>query len=306
MRSRVAIPGHLGSRHFWPAVPSARLRRQLSAYAFVGPALLLLTVFVLVPMIYALWVSLFDYGVTGSNEFTGLVNYLQALRDQLFWKSLGITSVYAAGSAALGLAWALALAVLVTQRLPFMGWFRVLYFIPTVGSIVAVATIWLWMLDYNLGLINYWLSLLHLGKLPFLQDARWALGSVIFIGAWTGASYNLPIFAAGLESVSRELYEAAQLDGARAWQRFRHIALPSIAPITRYTVIMAIIGSFQVLGLIDVLTNGGPENGTLFTIKYIWEQGWDFLHLGYASAISMFMLLFLFVVTWQQLRAGRE
>jgi len=219
---------------------------------------------------------------------------------------MGITSIYAVCSAALGLAWALGPALLVTQRLPFMGWFRVLYFIPSVGSIVAVATIWLWMLDYNLGLVNYWLSVLHLGKLPFLQDARWALGSVTFIGAWIGASYNLPIFAAGIESVSRELYEAAELDGAGGWQRFLNITVPSIAPITRYTVIMAIIGSFQVLGLIDVLTNGGPENGTLFTIKYIWEQGWDFLHLGYASAISLFMLLFLFVVTWQQLRAGRE
>jgi ABC-type sugar transport system permease subunit len=289
-----------------PAVFSARTRRRLSAYTFVGPAMLLLAVFVLVPMVYALWVSLFDYGVAGSNAFTGLANYVQALRDQLFWKSMGITSIYAVASAALGLAWALGLAVLVTQRLPFMGWFRVLYFIPSVGSIVAVATIWLWMLDYNLGLVNYWLSLLHLGKLPFLQDARWALGSVIFIGAWIGASYNLPIFAAGIESVSHELYEAAELDGAGGWQRFRNITVPSIAPITRYTVIMAIIGSFQVLGLIDVLTNGGPENGTLFTIKYIWEQGWDFLHLGYASAISLFMLLFLFVVTWQQLRAGRE
>lgn len=134
---------------------------------------------------------------------------------------------------------------------------------------------------------------MHVGKLPFLQDARWALGSVIFIGAWAGASYNLPIYAAGIESASRELFEAAQLDGAGARQRFWHITLPSIAPITRYTVIMAIIGSFQVLGLIDVLTNGGPDNGTLFTIKYIWEQGWDFLHLGYASAISLFMLLFL-------------
>ncbi len=289
-----------------PSALSARTTRRLSAYAFVGPAMVLLAVFVLVPMVYALYLSLFDYGVAGSNAFTGLANYVQALRDQVFWKSMGITSIYAVCSAALGLAWALGLALLVTQRLPFMGWFRVLYFIPSVGSIVAVATIWLWMLDYNLGLVNYWLSVLHLGKLPFLQDARWALGSVTFIGAWIGASYNLPIFAAGIESVSRELYEAAELDGAGGWQRFLNITVPSIAPITRYTVIMAIIGSFQVLGLIDVLTNGGPENGTLFTIKYIWEQGWDFLHLGYASAISLFMLLFLFVVTWQQLRAGRE
>src|SRR5215469_6573069 len=158
-----------------PSALSARTTRRLSAYAFVGPAMVLLAVFVLVPMVYALYLSLFDYGVAGSNAFTGLANYVQALRDQLFWKSMGITSIYAVCSAALGLAWALGLALLVTQRLPFMGWFRVLYFIPSVGSIVAVATIWLWMLDYNLGLVNYWLSVLHLGKLPFLQDARWAL-----------------------------------------------------------------------------------------------------------------------------------
>jgi ABC-type sugar transport system permease subunit len=283
----------------------ARMRRHLPAYAFIAPALLLLVVFVLVPMFYALWVSLFDYGISGSNEFTGLANYTQALRDPLFWKSMGITSVYAAGSAALGLGWALGLAVLVTRRLPFLGWFRVLYFLPSVGSIVAVGTIWLWMLDYNLGLVNYWLSLLHVGRMPFLQEPRWALGSIVFIGAWIGASYNLPIFAAGIESVSREQFEAAELDGAGALRRFRHITLPAIAPISRYAVIMAVIGSFQVLGLIDVLTNGGPENGTMVTIKYIWQQGWDFLHLGYASAISLFMLAFLLVVTWQQLRAGR-
>jgi ABC-type sugar transport system permease subunit len=271
----------------------------------VAPSLLLLVVFVLAPMFYALWLSLFDYGITGSNEFTGLANYVQALRDQVFWRSMGITSAYAVGSASLGLAWALGLAVLVTRRLPFLGWFRVLYFVPSVGSIVAVGTIWLWLLDYNLGLVNYWLSLVHLGKVPFLQEPHWALGSLIFIGAWIGASYNLPIFAAGVESVSHELYEAAALDGAGALRRFRHITLPAIAPITRYAVIMAIIGSFQVLGLIDVLTNGGPENGTLVTIKYIWQQGWDFLHLGYASAISLFMLVFLLAITWQQLRAGR-
>jgi len=304
MRTRAA-PRRLASGWAWPGIARAHVQPHLEAYAFVGPALLVLAIFVLLPMVYALWVSLFDYGIGGSNEFTGLANYLQALRDQLFWKSMGVTSIYAVGSATLGLAWALGLAVMVTRRLPFMGWFRVVYFVPSVGSIVAVATVWLWLLDYNLGLVNYWLSLLHVGRLPFLQDPRWALGSLIFIGAWIGSSYNLPIFAASIESVSREQLEAAELDGAGAWQRFRHVTLPAIAPISRYAVIMAIIGSFQVLGLIDVLTSGGPENGTLVTIKYIWQQGWDFLHLGYASALSLFMLVFLLVVTWQQLRAGR-
>ena len=281
------------------------MRRHLPAYAFVVPALLLLVAFVLVPMLYALWVSLLDYGIAGSNEFIGLANYVRAVTDPLFWKSMAITSVYALGSSVLGLSWALGLAVLVTRRLPFLGWFRVLYFVPSLGSIVALATIWLWMLDYNLGLVNYWLSLVHLGRLPFLQDARWALGSLVFIGAWIGSSYNLPIFAAGIESISREQFEAAELDGAGPLGCFWHVTLPAITPISRYTAIMAIIGSFQVLGLIDVLTNGGPDNGTLVTIKYVWQQGWDYLHLGYASAISSFMIAFRLVVTWQQLRADR-
>lgn len=281
------------------------MRRHLPAYAFVVPALLLLVVFVLVPMLYALWVSLLDYGIAGSNEFIGPANYVRAVTDPLFWKSMAITSVYALGSSVLGLSWALGLAVLVTRRLPFLGWFRVLYFVPSLGSIAALATIWLWMLDYNLGMVNYWLSLVHLGRLPFLQDARWALGSLIFIGAWIGSSYNLPIFAAGIESISREQFEAAELDGAGPLGCFRHVTLPAMAPISRYAAIMAIIGSFQVLGLIDVLTNGGPDNGTLVTIKYLWQQGWDYLHLGYASAISLFMIAFLLVVTWQQLRADR-
>lgn len=255
-------------------------------------------------MLYAIWISLFDYGITGSNAFVGAANYVAALQDPLFWKSMGITSTYAVGSAALGLAGALGLALLVTQKLPFMGWFRVLYFVPSVGSVVALGTIWAWLLDYNLGLINYGLRLIGVAPVPWLLDGRWALVALVLIGSWGGASYNLPIYAAGLESVSHELYEAAELDGAGAARRFWHITLPGIAPITRYTVIMAIIGSFQVLGLIDVLTGGGPLDATLVTIKYIWQQGWYFLHLGYASAISTVMLVFLFVVTWQQLRTG--
>jgi ABC-type sugar transport system permease subunit len=206
----------------------------------------------------------------------------------------------------LGLAGALGLAVLVTRRLPFMGWFRVLYFVPSVTSLFVNATIFSWLMDYNLGLFNYWLISLHWQRVPWLQQASWALFSIILVGAWGGVSYNLPIYAAALGSVNRELYEAAALDGANGWQRFWSITLPSIAPITRYTVILAIIGSFQLIASIDALTGGGPENATLVTIKYIQTQGWEFLHFGYASAITLFLLLFLLVVTWLQLRSGRE
>ncbi len=283
-----------------------RVRRHLAAYLFIGPALLLLVLFNIWPALYTAWLSLQDYGILGSNGFVGLENYVHILRDGLFWHSLLVTSIYAVGSAAIGLAGALALAALVTRKLPFMGWFRVLYFIPSVTSLFVNATIFGWLFDYNLGLLNYWLTSLHLGRAPWLQDPNLALFSVILVGAWGGVSYNLPIYAAGLQSVNRDLYEAASLDGANGWQRFRSITLPAIAPITRYTVILAIIGSFQLIASIDALTGGGPENATLVTIKYIWTQGFEFLHFGYASAITLFLLAFLLVVTWLQLRSGRE
>ncbi len=287
-------------------VLTPRARRYLGAYLFIGPALFLLVLFNIWPAVYTAWLSLQDYGILGSNGFVGLRNYAHVLGDSLFWHSLLVTSVYAAGSAALGLAGALGLAVLVTRRLPFMGWFRVLYFVPSVTSLFVNATIFSWMMDYNLGLFNYWLTSLHLQRVPWVQQAGWALFSVILVGAWGGVSYNLPIYAAALGSVNRELYEAASLDGANGWQRFWFITLPAIAPITRYTVILAIIGSFQLIASIDALTGGGPENATLVTIKYIQTQGWEFLHFGYASAITLFLLAFLLVVTWLQLRSGRE
>jgi len=282
------------------------IRRHAGAYLFIGPALVLLVVFNIWPALYTAWLSLQDYGILGSNGFIGLENYAHVLRDGLFWHSLLVTSIYTVGSAALGLAGALALAALVTRKLPFMGWFRILYFIPSVTSLFVNATIFGWLFDYNLGLFNYWLTSLHLQRAPWLQDPNWALFSVIVVGAWGGVSYNLPIYAAGLQNVTRDLYEAASLDGANGWQRFRWITLPAIAPITRYTVILAIIGSFQLIASIDALTSGGPENATLVTIGYIRLQGFEFLHFGYASAITLFLLGFLLVVTWLQLRSGRE
>lgn len=285
---------------------SPRMRRHLAAYLFIGPALFLLVLFNIWPALYTAWLSLQDYGILGSNGFVGLRNYVHVVGDSLFWHSLLVTSVYAAGSAALGLAGALGLAVLVTRRLPFMGWFRVLYFVPSVTSLFVNATIFSWLMDYNLGLFNYWLTSLHLQRVPWVQQPGWALFSIILVGAWGGVSYNLPIYAAALGSVNRELYEAAALDGANGWQRFWSITLPAIAPITRYTVILAIIGSFQLIASIDALTGGGPENATMVTIKYIQTQGWEFLHFGYASAITLFLLAFLLVVTWLQLRSGRE
>jgi ABC-type sugar transport system permease subunit len=284
----------------------ATWKRLLPAYLFVGPALLLLILFVIWPTFYALWISLQDYGVLGSNGFVGLNNYLQALHDPVFWKSLSVTAIYTAGSAVLGLSAALGLALLVGRRLPFMGWFRVLYFVPSLFSLVVLAYIFDWMLDYNTGLFNYWLTALHLHRIPWLQDGTWAMVSLILVGSWGGASYNVPIYAAGLRNVNQELYEAAAIDGANAWQRFWNVTLPGIRPITVYTVIMAVIASFQIIASVDVLTNGGPNYATFVTIKYIQRQTWEYLHMGYGSAISIFLLAFLLVITWRQLRFRLE
>src|SRR6267143_5488140 len=162
-------------------VLSPRVRRHLGAYLFIGPALFLLVLFNIWPALDTAWLSLQDYGILGSNGFVGLRNYVHVIGDSLFWHSLLVTSVYAAGSAALGLAGALGLAVLVTRKLPFMGWFRVLYFVPSVTSLFVNATIFGWLFEYNLGLFNYWFTSLHLQRVPFLQDPNWALFSVILV-----------------------------------------------------------------------------------------------------------------------------
>jgi multiple sugar transport system permease protein len=249
-----------------------------------------------------LWLSFQEYNLSGPSKFIGFQNYSQLLHDSSFLKSIGVTLVYTIGSSIVGLCAAILLAVLLNQRLKGSKLFRILFFIPSVTSEVVTAMMFLWLLDYNFGLFNYITDSIGLGKIQWLLNGKLAMLSIILVGAWRGASYNTPLFLSAIENISRDLYEAASLDGAKPYQQFLKITLPMIRPILSYTMVMAFIGSFQMIALVDILTNGGPGDSTAVTLKYIWEQAFKFNNLGYASTISLALLPILFVVTWLQMR----
>lgn len=290
------------------AAPASRARPPLrwQGYLFVAPALLFLLVFVVIPTIYLAYLSLHTYVMPRPMEWAGLKNFTRMAQDKLFLKSLFNTARYSAGSMALGLSAALGMAVLLNRELKGIKVYRVLFFLPTVVSEVITALIFLWMMDLELGLFNHVLRSLGRPAIPWLMEANWAMFSVILLGAWRGASYNTPIFLAALRSIPKDLYEAAEIDGATGWRKFWHISLPMIMPVAVYCMVMASIGSFQVIGIIDVLTDGGPHDSTYVALKYIWKQGFEFNNMGYAAALSFTIFPILLLITWLQMKLAPE
>ncbi|WP_096185569.1 carbohydrate ABC transporter permease [Evansella halocellulosilytica] len=280
-----------------------RWKDYLGSYMFVFPALSLLFTFSFVPIIYLVFLSFHRYRLPDSPQFIGLDNYSRLMSDGMFWKSIGNTMIYTLGSMLLGLFAALLIAVLLNRAFRGRRFYKVFYFLPAVTSDVVSAMIFLWIFDHNLGIMNYILTTIGFSSPPnWLLDPFWAMMILIFVGAWRGASYNIPIFLAGLEGVPKSYYEAAEIDGANGWHKFWRITIPTIMPISVYCMVMSIIGSFQVVAIVDVLTDGGPRNSTLVAIKYVWQQSFEFNYVGYGATLSLFIFPFLLFVTWLNLK----
>lgn len=293
-----------------PQATSPRVKRSGSSgwqgYLFIAPALLFLFVFMVIPTFYLVFLSLHEYVMPRPMVFTGFANFVRLAHDKLFIKSLYNTAVYGAGSIALGLSAALGMAVLLNRDLKGIKLFRVLFFLPTIVSDIITALIFLWLLDSQLGLFNHILRSWGRPPVPWLMKEGLAMFSVILLGAWRGASYNTPIFLAALRNVPKELYEAAEIDGANPWRKFWNISVPMIMPTSVYCMVMSLIGAFQVIGIIDVLTDGGPNDSTYVALKYIWKQAFEFNNMGYAAALSLSVFPILLFITWLQLRLSRE
>jgi multiple sugar transport system permease protein len=281
---------------------AAAIRKHGPAYLFVAPALLVLGVFTLLPMVVALALSFTSWNIVGPVRFVGLKNYALLLADPTFAHGLWNTVLYAAGSVVLGIAGALALAVALDQKVRGIGAFRALLFLPALMSEVIAAMVFQWLYNEQYGLLNYLLSLAGLGAVPWLTSTHWAMAAVVLMGAWVGAAYNAPILLTGLQSISPSLYEAARIDGASRWQEFREVTLPLLRPFTLYVLVMSLIGSFQVFGRIFVLTGGGPVDATMPAVQYIYRVAFTFNQVGYASALSVAMFGFLMALTWVQMR----
>ncbi len=276
------------------------------AVVFLMPSLIGFLAFTLLPVAASLVLSFVKWNLVGLPEFIGLDNYAKAMRDPMFWRVLRNTVVYTLGTVPTSMALSLALALALNQKIRGVTLFRGLFYLPVVAPMVAVAMVWRWLYNADFGVINYLLSLVGLPAIPWLTSTHWALPAVILMSIWKGLGYGMVIYLAGLQGIPQHLYDAAAVDGANAWQRFRHVTVPMLSTTTFFVMVTSVISSFQVFGQIYIMTRGGPANASSTLVYYIYQNGFESFRMGYASALSWLLFAVIFVFTVVQFRAQRE
>jgi multiple sugar transport system permease protein len=285
---------------------SRRFRRNLPGYLFILPWLLGLIVFTLGPFIASLYLSFTDWRILGSPKWVGVDNYERILtRDPLFRTTLKNTVYYAIFHVVGVNVVALALAQLLNQKLRGFVLFRTLFYLPTVTSGVATALVFSLMFNGNTGIINAALRLFGIKGPNWLFSETWTMPALITISIWD-LGVPMLIYLAALQNVPTELNEAAMIDGANRWQRFRKVLLPLISPTIFFNVMVSVIGSFKVFTLAKVITEGGPANSTLFYVLYLYRQAFESLRMGYATALGWILFLIIFALSAIQILASRR
>jgi multiple sugar transport system permease protein len=271
--------------------PAAR-REALEGYIAISPWLIGFVVFTAGPILFSLYMSFTYWDLTDTPRWAGLQNYLDLSADPRFWQSLKVTLTYSAMALPLGLAAGLGLSLLLNLKLPGMRIFRTLFYIPSVITGVAVAALWLWTLNGQFGLLNYLLSYVGVQGPDWLNDPTVALYALVLISLW-GVGGGAVIYLAGLQNIPPQLYEAAAIDGAGVWARFRNVTLPLLSPTIFFLLVTGIIGSFQTFTTVYILSGvnrdqpiGAPEDSTLFYLLYLYEQAFSSSRFGYAAAMA--------------------
>lgn len=258
------------------------------------------------PVIAAILLSFAEWTLSASPEWVGLRNYEGLSADPLFWTSLRNTTVYTLGVIPLQMVLSLLIALALNRKIRFRALFRTLYFLPTVTSIVAMALVWRALFDYRFGFLNGALGLIGVDAVPWLLEPGLAMFAVILMSAWQGIGFPIILWLAGLQSIPEEYLEAARVDGANAWARFRYVTLPLLAPTTFFILVISFISSFQVFEQTYVMTSGGPERGTYTLVNYIYEEAFTKFSMGPASAMGCVLAVIILCVTLIQLRLQRR
>ena len=302
---------------------SASLRKRASldtqpvAYLFIAPAVLLFAIFVLVPLVASLLFSFTHFNILKPPVWAGFENFWTILTaDPRFWKAFRNTAYYALVVVPVGITIALLLAVTLEELSRGKQLFKILYFIPTVTSVVAIAVMWKWLFaGEKYGLINYGLIRLGFQPVDWLLSPTWILPAIMIMSIWAGLGYNMVFFSAGLSTIPKTIYEAAKVDGAGWWQRFWHVTLPMLRPTLVFVVVMSVINSFQVFDQAYIMTGGTGEgvggvlDGGLTLVSYLYEQGFQKFRMGYASAIAYVMfgcVMGLTLVNIRMLRSSQK
>lgn len=278
---------------------------SLWGIVFVAPLMIGISIFLLFPLIRSFWLSLTEYNLLESAKFIGVKNYVYLFtKDKMFMKSLTNTLVFTLGLVPANVILALIVAVLLNQIKRGATLFRGIYFLPVITSEIVFSVVWLWIWNYDYGLINYILDIFHISGPHWLGDTKWAMFSVIVTRILKNLGMNTVIILAALQSISDMYYEAAELDGAGPIAKFIHVTLPELSPVIFMTVMVTVIGSFKVFGTIYVLTGGGPVGSTNVLIMYLYEVGFKAFEYGKASAIGVviFVLVLIFTLIQWTLR----
>ncbi|MBC7234807.1 MAG: sugar ABC transporter permease [Chloroflexi bacterium] len=281
----------------------------LEGYAFIMPWIIGFLVLTLGPMLASLYFSFTHYSIIRPPRFTGLENYIRAFsgKDRLFYGSLLRTARFALYYVPLGVAISLLLAVMLDRKLIGTTIYRTLFFLPTLTPAAASSLLWSWLLNPEVGPINYLLYRLGIEAPRWLASPEWALPTIVMIAIWgTVGGSRMIIFLAGLQGVPEELYDAASIDGANSWQRFRHVTLPMISPVVFFNLVLSAIAAFRVFTFAFMTTGGGPAYATWFYMLHLYNTAFRSLFMGYASALAWVLFIIVFIFTVIQFRlSGR-
>jgi multiple sugar transport system permease protein len=285
--------------------------RPSPAWGFLAPALAVIGAFFLVPVAGSLLLSFTDFDVYAVGDphrlrVVGLANYTRLLADPRFWMALRNTAYFVFVGGPLSVAVSLGAALLLEARLTrWKGFFRTIFFLPVVTTLVAVAVVWRDLYHPRHGFLNLLLGAIGIAPIDWLGDPRWAMPAIILLAVWKNFGFNMIVFTAGLQGVPERLYEAARLDGASAWQEFRHVTLRMLAPTFVFVAIITMIGYFQLFAEPYVMTQGGPANSTLSVVLLMYEEGFRWWNMGHGAAIAFVLFLIIGAMTLLQLRLRR-
>ena len=286
-----------------------RQREALTGWLFVSPALIGFGIFTFGAILYSLYLSFTDYNLLGSPKWLGLENYIRAFtNDQYFYPYFGNTFYFAIVLVPVVLVISLFLAILINKKVGKIAKaYRVALFLPSITSTVAVSMVWLWIFNPDMGIMNNFLTAIGFNNPPmWLSDPEWSKPALIIMRVWQMSGYYMLLFLAGLQTIPETLYEAAEVDGASSWQKFRRITVPMLSNTTFVVVILLIIESFNMFESIFVMTEGGPLGSTSTIMYYIYEQGFMSYNMGYASALAWIFFALILVFTLIQFRFRRE
>jgi multiple sugar transport system permease protein len=288
-------------RSWWHS-PQAR-KEALEGFVCLLPWIIGFLAFTAGPLLYSSYISFTDYPILQEPRWVGLENYRSMVNDDLFWKSLRVTALYTLVAVPGGVIIGYVMALLLNQQILGLSFWRTAYYVPAVVPAVATAYLWAWMFNPDFGVINGFLIRLGVEPPKWFGSEEWVLPAFIIMSLW-GAGGGLVLYLAALQGVPTTLYDAAKVDGANAWHRLRHVTLPMTSPVILFTFLTGLIGSFQVFTAGFLITNGGPNNASLFYVLYLYRVGWRYFKMGYASALGWVLFAIIMVLTLITLRAS--